>query len=273
MTARTHVERVQVGAHELAVSVAGDGPPLLLINGFGANMTIWEPLRPALNAKTIVFDGPGVGRSSMPRLPLTIPQLATSAVRLLDTLGYDQVDVLGVSLGGVVAEQVAIQSPERVRRLVLASTTWGIGMVPGNPKAWTTLLSPRRYYVPGYYERVAKDFVGGRTGRDPTIARAYGASRRAQPPNPLGHLFQMVSGSTWCTLPSLHRISAPTLILTGDDDPLIPPTNSRILHRLIRNSQLGVIPGGGHLLIFDSVDEVAPVINSFLSDPMVASKS
>ncbi len=270
MTQPHAVELVKAGAHELAVSVAGEGPPLLLINGFGANLSIWGPLRPALNATTIAFDAPGVGRSTMPRLPLTVPQLASSAVRLLDALGHDQVDVLGVSLGGVIAEQLAIQSPDRVRRLVLASTTWGLGMVPGKFGAWTTLMSPRRYFVDGYYERVAKSFVGGRTGREPEIARAYGESRRAQPPAPIGHVWQMVAGATWSTLPRLHRISAPTLVITGDDDPLLPPLNSRILNRLIPGSELQIIPGGGHLLLFDSVDDVAPLINNFLRGPVAA---
>lgn len=261
------VELVKAGDHEVAVSVAGDGPPLLLINGFGANLSIWDPLRPALNATTIAFDAPGVGRSTMPRLPLIVPQLASSAVRLLDALGHDGVDVLGVSLGGVIAEQLAIQSPDRVRRLILVSTTWGLGMVPGKFRAWTTLLSARRYFEPGYYERVAKTFVGGRTGREPHVAHAYGKSRRAQPPAPRQHIGQMVAGATWSTLPRLHRISAPTLILTGDDDPLIPPLNSSILHRLIPASELQIIPGGGHLVLFDSVDEVAPRINNFLRGP------
>jgi poly(3-hydroxyalkanoate) depolymerase len=270
MTHPHSVELVKAGGHEIAVSVAGEGPPLLLINGFGASLSIWDPLRPALNATTIAFDAPGVGRSTMPRLPLTVPQLASSAVRLLDALGHDQVDVLGVSLGGVVAEQLAVQARDRVRRLVLASTTWGVGMVPGKIRAWTTLLSPRRYFVPGYYERTAKNFVGGRTGREPEIAHAYGESRRAEPPALKAHLWQMTTGATWSTLPFLHRINAPTLVLTGSEDPLLRPLNSRILHRLISGAELQIIPGGGHLLIFDSVDEVAPIINNFLHGPVTA---
>lgn len=255
---------VRVGKHDVGVCIQGEGPPLLLINGVGANMEIWDPLVPELQAQTIAYDTPGVGLSSLPRLPLLVPQLASTVTSLLDVLGYDEVDVMGVSLGGVIAQQVALQSPNRVRRLVLASTTWGLGMVPGNWRAWRTLLSPRRYYVPGHYERVAGDFLGGRTGRDPKLARDYGASRREQPPHPVGHLWQLVAGATWSTLPCVHRIGAPTLILTGDDDPLVPPANARILHRLIPNSELQIVPGGGHLMLFDSVSEVAPVINEFL---------
>jgi poly(3-hydroxyoctanoate) depolymerase len=257
-------EYVAIGRHRIRVAVQGNGRPLLLINGVGANLDMWNPLLPALNAETIVYDAPGTGRSPVPVVPLSIPKMAKIALRLLDVLGFEEVDVLGVSLGGVVAQQVALRAPERVRKLVLASTTWGVGMWPGSMKAWSVLLSPARYYVPGHYERHAPDFLGGRTGREPELARTYGNVRRAQPPHPVGHFYQLMGGATWTNLPLLHRIKAPTLVLSGDDDPLVRPNNARILAWRIPNSQLRIIPGGGHLVIFDSVDEVAPVLNDFL---------
>ena len=260
-------EFVGIGRHRIRVSVQGSGRPLLLINGIGANLDMWNPLLPALDAETIVYDAPGTGASSMPKVPLSVPQMAKVAIRLLDTLGFEQVDVLGVSLGGVVAQQLALSRPDRVRRLVLASTTWGVGAVPGKWRAWATLLSPARYYVAGHYERHAPEFLGGRTGREPDLARAYGTVRRSQPPHPVGHAFQLLGGATWSTLPLLHRIKAPTLVVSGDDDPLVPPMNARIISWRIPNSELNIFPDGGHLVIFDSVDEVAPVLNEFLQRP------
>jgi poly(3-hydroxyalkanoate) depolymerase len=258
---------VGIGRHRIRVSVSGTGRPLLLINGIGANLDMWSPLLPALDAETIVYDAPGTGESSMPVLPLTVPQMAKLAIRLLDTLGFEQVDVLGVSLGGVVAQQIALMAPDRVRRLVLASTTWGVGAIPGTWRAWATLLSPARYYVPGHYERHAPEFLGGRTGREPDLARAYGTVRRSQPPHPVGHAFQLMGGATWSTLPLLHRIRCETLVLNGDDDPLVPATNARMIAWRIPNSELRIFPGGGHLVIFDSVAEIAPVLNEFLQRP------
>jgi poly(3-hydroxyalkanoate) depolymerase len=260
-------EYVGIGRQRIRVAVQGSGRPLLLINGIGANLDMWAPLVPALDAETIVYDAPGTGGSALPKLPLSVPQMAKLALRLLDTLGFQEVDVLGVSLGGVVAQQLALSAPKRVRRLVLASTTFGVGAVPGKFRAWATLLSPARYYVPGHYERHAPDFLGGRTGREPDLARSYGQVRRAQPPHVVGHAWQLLGGATWSTLPLLHRIRAQTLVLTGDDDPLVPPANARILNWRIPNSELKVFPGGGHLVIFDSVDEVAPVLNEFLQRP------
>jgi pimeloyl-ACP methyl ester carboxylesterase len=165
-------ELVKVGRSQLRVAVSGTGRPLLLLNGVGGNLEMWDPLVPALNAETIAYDAPGTGHSGTPWVPLPIPALARQAVRLLDTLGFTEVDVLGISLGGVIAQQVAIRYPERVRRLVLASTTWGMPAFPGRIGAWRTLLSPARYYLPGHYERRAAQFLGGRTGRDPEVAHS-----------------------------------------------------------------------------------------------------
>lgn len=260
-------EFVGIGRHRIKVSVQGHGRPLLLINGIGANLEMWNPLLPALDAETIVYDAPGTGESSMPTFPLSVPQMAKVAIRLLDTLGFDEVDVLGVSLGGVVAQQVALMAPKRVRRLILASTTWGVGAVPGRWRAWATLLSPARYYVAGHYERHAAEFLGGRTGREPELARNYGTVRRSTPPHPVGHAYQLMGGATWTNLPLLHRIKSPTLVVGGDDDPLVPPLNARIIHWCVPHSELKIFPGGGHLVIFDSVDEVAPVFNEFLQRP------
>ena len=260
----TATEFVKVGRSQLRVAVSGKGRPLLLLNGVGGNLEMWAPLVPALNAETIAYDAPGTGHSGTPWVPLPIPVLARQAVRLLDTLGFTTVDVLGISLGGVIAQQVAIRYPERVRRLVLASTTWGMPAYPGRISAWRTLLSPARYYLPGHYERRAADFLGGRIGRDPVLAHRYGETRRAHPPRPVGHLYQLCGGATWTNLPWLHRIQAPTLVLSGDDDPLVPLPNARILARLIPDTQLHVVRHGGHLVLLDSVDEVAPVLNEFL---------
>lgn len=258
------VEYATVGRHRLRISVMGTGRPLLLLNGIGANLEMWTPLRTALQAETIAVDMPGTGGSPAPLIPLTIPQLARLAGKLLDTLGYREVDVLGMSLGGVVAQQLAISAKKRVRRLVLGSTTWGLGLIPGRPRAWGTLLSPARYYVPGHYERRAPIFLGGRTGRDPAAARAYGETRRGQPPDLLGHVWQLLGGVTWSTLPFLHRITARTLVLTGDDDPLLPVLNGRVLAWRIPQAELRIVEGGGHLVLLDSVDEVAPILNRFL---------
>src|SRR3954469_10345167 len=125
---------VDVGCHRLRVHVSGTGSPLLLVMGLGGNLEMWQPLRDALpDLQLISFDTPGTGGSSTPSLPMSIPQHAALAARLLATLGYETVDVLGVSWGGVVAQQLAIAHRQRVRRLVLACTMAGATGWPARP--------------------------------------------------------------------------------------------------------------------------------------------
>ncbi|NIB40503.1 alpha/beta fold hydrolase [Pseudomaricurvus alkylphenolicus] len=256
-------EMVSVFGHELYASLSGDGRPLLLINGLGGNLENWEPLRDALDCRTLAFDAPGAGRSPSPRLPVPIPRIARLAVGLLDELGIEgEVDVLGVSMGGIVAQQVAIAYPERVRKLVLASTTWGFGGIPGDPRAFATLMSPLRFIVPGLFKHSTSKMVGGRTSRDTELAERYRASR-VRPPFG-GFLKQLSVGTAWSTLFRAHQIVAPTLVISGDDDPLIPPINSKILSKVIPNAKLEIIEGAGHLAVVDEMHLVGPMLAKFL---------
>src|SRR5437899_12270489 len=125
-------EFLTVQGLSLRVSVAGRGQPLLLISGLGASLDIWEPLRETLPGfQTIAFDIPGVGESPFPARPLTIPRLARLTVGVIETLGYDRVDVMGVSWGGGRAQGTAHPAPGRVRRLGLAAPPFGLGARPG----------------------------------------------------------------------------------------------------------------------------------------------
>ena len=145
-------------------------PPLLIFNGIGANIELVEPFLDALDGpEAVVFDVPGVGGSPAPTLPYRPSTLARLAARLLDQLGHDQVDVLGVSWGGALAQQFAFQQGERCRRLVLAATSPGHLMVPGKLTVLLKMATPRRYKDPDYMRRVAGDIYGGALAR---LARA-----------------------------------------------------------------------------------------------------
>src|SRR5262245_48450898 len=149
-------QRVRVGSVSLRCSDAGgltraEERPLVLINGLGANLEMWAPLRRALGRRrrTIAFDAPGTGDSSTPLRPLTMRELGKLTLDLLDALAVDDVDVLGYSFGGAVAQEVArAADPGRIHRLVLAATTCGWGALPGDPFALLALLTPARYYFP-----------------------------------------------------------------------------------------------------------------------------
>jgi pimeloyl-ACP methyl ester carboxylesterase len=186
-----------------------------------------------------------------------MPGIARTVERMLDALGYQQVDVLGASLGGVIAQQLAHQAPHRVRRLVLAATGPGLGGIPGSPRALLALATPRRYHQPGHYQRIA-------ARRDPDSPRLTLAAEPAAGPSLRGYLGQIYAISGWTSLPWLRTLRQQTLVLAGDDDPIVPAANGRILARCIPHAQLHIVRRGGHLFLLDSAAEMAGLVAAFL---------
>jgi pimeloyl-ACP methyl ester carboxylesterase len=259
-------QALRIGGLRLHVRETGSGRPLLLLNGIGAHVGMWRPLERSLgDLHLIAFDAPGAGASQMPLLPLSITTLARLAEQLLDRLGHEQVDVLGYSYGGIVAQHLAHRSPDRVRRLVLAATTPGWGGVSGSPRTMARMATPLRYYSRPYYERTIGEVAGGRARSDRDWVKSHGDERRQRPPNPLGYAWQVASltvppGS----LPWLHTLPHRTLVLAGDDDPVLPVVNSLLLAERIPRARLLVARGEGHLLLLDPDSGVHPVIRHFL---------
>jgi pimeloyl-ACP methyl ester carboxylesterase len=174
--------------------------------------------------------------------------------------------VLGVSFGGAVAQELALTDSRRVRRLVLASTMCGLGGVPGNPLALSLLATPLRYYSPAFLRLTAKILYGPTVSDQNTLLRANIDARRARPPTLWGYLGQLVAATGWTSLPRLHRITAPTLVVSGGADPIVPPLNARILACLIPSARLEVIHGAGHLLLMDLAEQCATTIADFLDE-------
>ena len=263
---------VDVDGVRIRAAVRGEGRPLLLIMGIGGNIEMWQPFERALDGsgiQTIAFDAPGTGESTNWRRPRRMGALARTADHLVGALGYEAVDVLGVSFGGALAQQLVRQFPNRVRRLVLAATAPGlpgIGGVPGHPGAMLTLATPRRYYSPEYFREVAPTLYGGRIRREPELLAEQAHARMARPPSPRGYLAQLYAIWGWTNLPWLPFIDHPTLVMSGDDDPIIPLVNGRILARLMPHARLEVITGGGHLFLLEEAERSAALVREFL-DP------
>jgi poly(3-hydroxyoctanoate) depolymerase len=260
---------VHVDGVRLRVRVAGDGSPLLLVMGVGGNIEMWRPFDRELHRRgiqTISFDAPGTGESGELDHPRRMRWLARMVEHLLDELGHERVNVLGISWGGALAQQLAHQCPGRVRRLVLAATAAGMpgfGGVPGHPSALLALLSPRRYRDPDYLASIAGRIYGGGAA---SLPADHLAARSGRPPSSRGYRQQIWAAQGWTGLPWLRGLQPPTLVLAGDDDPLVPVANGDILARLIPNARLIIVRGGGHLFLLQSASAMAGLIADFLAE-------
>lgn len=258
---------VVVDGLSIRTSVCGAGEPLLLIMGLGGNLGMWSALVAHLvprGIQTIAFDAPGTGESSAWQLPRRMPAIARVVGRVVDALGYGRVDVLGVSLGGAIAQELARRSPHRVGRLVLAATMPGVGGVPGSPAVLAKMMTPRRYHDPAYFRQIAGELYGGRARTDPGRLLLDTGARFTAPPSLTGYLHQLYALQGWSSLPWLHRLRMPTLVMAGDDDPIVPLVNGRILSWRIPNARLHVVRGGGHLFLLEEPETSADVITRFL---------
>jgi poly(3-hydroxyalkanoate) depolymerase len=225
-----------------------------------------DALDPAI--EVIRFDVPGTGGSPAPRIPYRFSMHALLVTNMLDKLGYQQVDVLGVSWGGALAQQFAFQYPVRCRRLILVSTGTGALMVPGNPLALAKIATPRRYQDPFYMAQNAGAIYGGKMRTHPEYAHEF--ARTAHLGSVLGYFYQMLGGMGWTSIPWLHTLRQPTLILHGDDDPLVPLVNAKIMQRLIPHAKLYIFHDG-HLGLGTSAEELAQVVDRFLTAPVSSS--
>jgi len=239
------------------------GPPLLLFNGIGANLELVEPFADALGGiGVIVFDVPGAGGSPTPLVPYRFANLCVLTDRLLTRLGHHgQVDVLGVSWGGALAQEFAHLYPQRCRRLVLAATSPGVIMVPGSLKVMSKMIGTRRYADRDYLRRCGGEIYGGAFRSDPDLLDEHG--RHMQAPRGRGYVYQLLATWGWSSLLWLGALPQPTLVLHGTDDPIIPLVNARIMAGRIPKGRLHIFDDG-HLFLLTRVDEVTALLGEFL---------
>lgn len=233
--------------------------PLLVFNGIGMNLEMLEPVALAMAPRPVLsFDMPGIGKSPDPVVPYNAVSMALTAAALLDRLNIDQVDVLGISWGGGIAQQFALQHRARIGKLVLAATSAGMLMAPATMPALARMADPKEWTMDKALQRsLAFVYNGGGTG-DPVSLNA------ATAPSPTGYVYQLAALAGWSSVPLLPFLDVPTLILAGDEDQVVPPVNSQFLHALIAGSTLHLIPGGGHLFPISHSDQFRRELDTFL---------
>jgi pimeloyl-ACP methyl ester carboxylesterase len=244
------------GTVELHWESTGAGAPVLLVMGLGVSATGWWRTVPVLAqaARVITFDNRGVGRSDHPPGPYSVAQMADDAVAVLDAAGERSAHVYGISLGGMIAQQVALAHPDRVRGLVLGATT------PGGPDATplddeVSAFFRRRLEMPAdeavwasvpySYGELTRSTGGQRIAEDV-------AERLRFPVEPVGYGGQLEAALHFNVGERLGEIAAPTLVVHGDADRIVPCANGRLLAERIPGAKLEVLPGAGHLYPTDA---------------------
>ncbi len=258
-------QTLRIGRQPVRVAIrpgSRPGPALLLFNGIGGNAELLQPFVEALAERTVLtFDIPGVGHSPMPARPYRLRDMARLASDLLDALGHAQVDVLGISWGGTLAQEFAYRHGKRCRRLILAATTPGVLMFPGRLATLLKMATPRRYFDSDYARRIAGDIYGGAFRNNPGLGREHFQHVRWQ--SRLGYYLQLFAISGWSSLPWLHRLRQPTLLMAGRDDPITPAANARLMHLLLPDSRLWH-SDCGHLFLVTQPVQSARAVEHFL---------
>jgi len=244
-------------------SEQGEGEPLLLIQGLGYARWSWGPVSPGLaeRYRVLAFDNRGIGESDKPEGPYTVRQMAGDAIQVLDEAGIDRAHVLGASLGGMIAQEVAVAAPERVQKLVLCCTTPGGAETVPMPDVTVQLFAEAATLEP---EVALRRFVENALGSNPPAGLADELYRRRieDPPDQAGWLAQAAAGMTFAGVEG--EIAAPTLILTGTDDNVVDHRNSDVLGRRIPGARIERFPGAGHLFFWEQPDAFVRIVLEFL---------
>jgi pimeloyl-ACP methyl ester carboxylesterase len=260
----------RVGNVNLAYYVDGSGPPVLLIMGLGGRGTDWNPAFIAAMAprfEMIRFDNRGTGKSDCPEDTYSLEVMADEAVGVLDALGRERAHVVGVSMGGMIAQLVALRHPTRVNRLVLIAThAGGASVTPPTPAAMAVLMGDRtRPPAELVRDSMVTITAPGFAARHPEAIDAIVANAVAQPTPLASFASQMQAIMVSDRSARLAEIRAPTLVVHGADDPLVPYPNGELLAREIPRARLATMPGCGHMPMWECPTELVGALSSFFA--------
>lgn len=245
---------------------APGGRPLLFFNGIGANLEIAMGLGDMFPGREILtLDVPGVGLSPVTQWPYRHWMLARWIRKLTERFGISEMDVMGVSWGGALAQQFAFQYRDRVKRLILCATTAGMTMIPGKPASLSKMADTRRYTDPEFMRENFAKLYGDLA--DESAGRHIDS---LMPPDPKGYIYQLLAFAGWSSLPFIRFLKMPSLIIMGDEDSIVPVANGHILNFALPDARLHIIEGGGHLFLVTRADETAQIIHGFLGDDEAA---
>ncbi len=263
--------RAHVNGIDVFYRVQGEGEPLLMIMGLSGNADWWHPS--FLNAlaeryRVATFDNRGAGRTTQDPGPYSIPMMVEDTAGLMDHLGWSSAHVVGASMGGMIAQELALTRPERVRKLVLMVTNCGgPESIPPKPEVMAALNMPRKGLSDEDIARASLFllFPPQFMQDNPELMAEMVKVNASNAITPRCFVSQLNAIMAWSDHSRLGNLRHPTLIITGSEDILIPPENSRILADAIPGSRLVVFEGGGHGLFAQFPQQLAEEILSFLA--------
>lgn len=242
----------------------GDGPPLLLVQGLGYGRWGWGPFVEPLASRyrVLVFDNRGIGGSDKPPGPYTATAMAGDALAVLDAAGVSRAHVLGASLGGAVAQELALRHAERLEKLVLVATMSGMANMHPIPAQTMQLMAEAPTLEPAV---ALRRFIENalEPEPDPALVEQLVELRTANPPDPAGWAAQAGIWSTFDVWDELPSIDVPTLVVQGEGDVVVDPRNAALLAGRIPGAQQKLV-AGGHLFLWNRPAEFAELVTEFL---------
>jgi len=261
------MERARINGVELAYAIRGNGAPLVMIHGAQGDQTMFAGLAAACAAefRVLTFDQRGSGLSEKPDIDYSIAMLADDAAALMEHVGFSPAHVIGVSMGGMIAQELALRHPGKVRSLVLGCTTPG---GPGEIRAEGNAMAAAYSTAPMTPEKRGSAlaqavYSKGYLARHPEIVTAMIEARRNRPIDPVALAHRMKALSEHDTYDRLPNISCPTLVITGKDDALISWENSRILAERIADARLNILDPAGHCFWLERPEDSRDAIVRF----------
>jgi pimeloyl-ACP methyl ester carboxylesterase len=244
----------------------GRGEPLLLVMGLAYTSHMWYRSRPILSAhyRTVAPDNRGVGRSDIPPGPYPIALMASDAATVLDAAEIESAHVFGVSMGGMIAQEFALQYPKRARSLILGCTAAGGPTAVRAEREVINMLMARGEMTPEQAAEAAIPFIyDSETPRDRIDEDL--AMRRPWFARPEAYLAQLQGILAWEAYSRLSAIRVPTLVIHGESDRLVPPGNGRLIAERIPNAKLVMVPHASHLFLTDQTETAHEAILTFLA--------
>jgi len=263
------MSQVLVNGVTLYYEIHGTGEPLVLIEGLGyASWSWFRQIEVLSNSYRVVsFDNRGVGKSDKPDIPYSIELMADDVALLLESLSIEKAHVLGVSMGGYIAQQLAIRYPQKVKSLVLGCTSFGGPQsIPITEQALQSMLSveglnPEAIIRQGFKAAISPQFISAY----PEVVDQLVAWRLDNPTPRYAWERQFAAASAFNLETQLNKIKVPTLVMTGSEDIVIPPQNSDLLAERISGARLVIIPGSGHLFFIEKAEEFNATVLEFLN--------